>query len=226
MIDMTNFLELKNFKRNLKNNIINLKQKKEIKIWLSWWNSLDIFLPEIIKIFQEIHVNIRKKIIFWFVDERIVTLDSPQSNYKNMFEKLFKTLIEKQLIQIEQIKTININAKNIEKDYTEKIWNFDIALFWVGPDSHIASLFPNHKLLKNDEKSFIKIKDSPKQPSYRITISSEMIKDIQHSYIFFIGDSKKQAIKNFLDKKLDYQSNPCKLVKTSKNYYVITNLNI
>nr|MDD3720552.1 6-phosphogluconolactonase [Candidatus Gracilibacteria bacterium] len=220
---MTN-LNISNTSNKIIECINNLYSKEKIFIGLSGGSSLDKIYDNLINSFEKIEKEILEKLFFCFLDERIVPIDNDDSNYKSVYKKFFSKLLEKNLIQKNQIINFDIQKNETIKSYSNRIPKIDIALFGVGEDGHIASLFPNHKLLLNEENNYLEILDSPKAPSHRISISKNMINNINYSFIFFIGEKKKVALEKFLDKKIDYHKLPAKLIKNSKNYFLVTDL--
>ena len=68
---------------------------------------------------------------------------------------------------------------------------FDLILLGMGPDGHIASLFPDHALLQENSKWVAYIKDSPKPPPERITFTFPVINS--SSYIALVATGAGKA---------------------------------
>ncbi len=213
-------ISLKQVHNHIKDYITNSTQKK-ITIWLSGGRSLDTFYPLFDNLIMDLDSFQREKLMFCFLDERVVPLDDPESNYHSVYEKFFSKLIDKSFITWEQIATLDIKNKSIAKDYAKRVPSLDIALFGVGEDGHIASLFPHHNLLMSQENNFVEILDSPKNPPHRITITPKMIETFDLSFVFFVGEGKKQARELFKDDSITYEELPAKLVQKSKKRYTI-----
>ena len=69
--------------------------------------------------------------------------------------------------------------------------NFDILLLGIGPDGHIASLFPG----KNAEGELVVAEhDSPKPPPQRLSLSYEAINSAREIWFTVAGADKQNAV--------------------------------
>lgn len=201
-----------------------LKNNDRIVIWLSWGNSLKIFYEEIKNNFWLIDENLREKIYFCFLDERVVSFEDDNSNYKLCKNLFLDSLIENGLLKKENILLPDFILDNYQLDYFQKVKKIDIWLFWVWEDGHICSLFPKHILLEDNTYTYLKIKNSPKPPLKRITISKSMLKDINYSFVFFMWVWKIKALNNFLDESIDYKDYPVKLILNCDNSFLVSDI--
>lgn len=214
------------FKKEFLNWIINIKKQEKIIIWLSWWSSLTIFYNDFENIFNEIKPESREKIYFALLDERVVDFSDDDSNYKQLKNQFLDNLINKWYIKQNQIILPDFKKENYETDYFNKVKTIDIWLLWVWTDWHTCSLFPNHELLKDNTYWYLNIKDSPKPPKERITISVPMLIETKLAFAFFMWENKKEAFYNFLNTSLNNSDCPIKLIKNCKNYKIISDINI
>ena len=76
---------------------------------------------------------------------------------------------------------------------------FDIVLLGVGPDGHVASLFPHHRELSNTSSLALAVSDSPKPPARRLTLSLTMLTGARDTFIVAFGASKAQAMRQALE---------------------------
>jgi len=149
---------------------------------------------------------------FFFVDERFVPFTSDESTYGNYHAKLFRQLplTEKNVIKIDP------TLKSLEEctqDYQTKLQeiinehdkSFDIILLGMGPDGHTASLFPNHSVLNINKGLVTFVKDSPKPPPERVTLTLNTINQAKYKIAVVTGESKSTIVKEVIqDKKTNY----------------------
>ena len=79
---------------------------------------------------------------------------------------------------------------------------FDLMLLGIGPDGHIASLFPGHPLLSEKEKWVTSIRDSPKPPPERITFTLPVINSAANIAVVVTGAGEADALKKGLSDEL------------------------
>ncbi len=236
IIQSTSHTELqKRFWSSFREALEILTPKEYICIWLSGGSSLDIFYSHIREHFGEIPEDIRKKIRFAFLDERVVPVDHPDSNEWQLREKFLDELVEKGSIGENQILGIwfrhfERSDSEVEKshpyiawDYSEWVPYIDIALFWVGPDGHIASLFPHHPLLDSREKNYLEITDSPKPPAHRITVSPRMIGDIPYVFVA-IMQGKEEVFRRLWGPEISVEDCPVKMLLQSERLVVMSDI--
>ena len=73
------------------------------------------------------------------------------------------------------------------------IEHFDIALLGVGPDGHIASLFPHHPSIEDKER-VVAVENSPKLPLNRVSVGLTMLRGATHRIVVVAGEEKSDLI--------------------------------
>lgn len=73
------------------------------------------------------------------------------------------------------------------------IEHFDIALLGVGPDGHVASLFPHHPSIENKER-VVAVENSPKPPLSRVSVGLTMLRGSAHRIVVVTGKDKSDLI--------------------------------
>ncbi|PSR85002.1 6-phosphogluconolactonase [Actinidia chinensis var. chinensis] len=153
-------------------------------------------------------VDWAKWYIFW-ADERVVAKSHSDSNYKLAKD----ALLTKVPIVPSHVHSINdsVSAEQAAKDYefiirqlvktrvisvseTSDCPKFDLVLLGMGPDGHVASLFPNHSVLNEKDEWVTFITDSPKPPPERITFTMPVINSASDVAVVATGIGKAKAV--------------------------------
>jgi 6-phosphogluconolactonase len=202
-----------------------LAAQPQIIIALSGGSSVAPLHQQIAQRFHEISPQLWSKVKFCFADERLVALDSPDSNYKAACDSFLNTLMQAQVISREAIATVNSDSETAHQEYTEKLGNkIDIALLGSGPDAHTCSLFPDHSSIADASDAFILVTDSPKPPAGRISMSRSMVEKTDSVFLFLIGEGKRDAYNKFMDDSVQISDAPIKTARQAENCFVFTDL--
>ena len=70
---------------------------------------------------------------------------------------------------------------------------FDVALFGMGPDGHVASLFPEHPGVYEDGPTVIAVHNSPKPPPDRLSLTFRAIQNSREVWVVAAGGEKAAA---------------------------------
>ena len=131
----------------------------------------------------------------WWSDERYVHFESELRNdlifMKNIDEKcgveVHRTPHEGDL----EKSALHFNRELFKVD-------FDLIILGVGPDGHVASLFPGH-LDVNEARDAFAIKNSPKPPSERITFSMRKINSAKEIWLVASGIAKADVVAELVE---------------------------
>lgn len=72
--------------------------------------------------------------------------------------------------------------------------SFDVCFLGVGPDAHIASLFPDRPEIQITDRSVVAVRDSPKPPPERITMTRPVINGSKRVWLVVSGTDKASAL--------------------------------
>ncbi len=144
----------------------------------------------------------------WFADERCVGPDDPESNYRLASE----TLLARAEIPPERIHRMRgeLGPEQGAREYAlelsleaplsaEGMALLDLVVLGIGPDGHVASLFPGAPALDAGEQALcLGVHDSPKPPPERITLSLALLRAAAHCLLLATGAGKSEAIEAML----------------------------
>jgi len=71
---------------------------------------------------------------------------------------------------------------------------FDIIFLGVGPDGHVASLFPDHANVRETARTVVAETDSPKPPSERLSLTLPVINRSERVWLVLAGADKAGAL--------------------------------
>ncbi|MEJ1230573.1 MAG: 6-phosphogluconolactonase [Galbitalea sp.] len=72
--------------------------------------------------------------------------------------------------------------------------NFDITFLGVGPDGHIASLFPERGGIREESRTVIPVRNSPKPPPERLSLTLPVINSSERIWLVLSGADKASAL--------------------------------
>lgn len=198
--------ELKNTRDALRSmtdklvSLINTKESSVFNLALSGGETAKKMFTVWVEEYKEI-INWGKLRFFW-VDERCVAPSDPESNYGNAHRYLFEPLN----IPVEHIHRIigeedpGIEAVRYSWEVKEFLSRydqlpiFDCIILGVGPDSHIASIFPNTPKLLYDSRIYT-VSQHPTSGQYRITMTGPIILNNAPLLVPILGTGKESVKK-------------------------------
>lgn len=145
------------------------------------------------------------RVHFWWSDERFVPKGDADRNDRQAREALLDSLdIPAGNIHAtrasDEGQDLDASAQAYAADLArfpgaEGPWpSFDVCFLGVGPDGHIASLFPDRPEIQITDRSVVPVRDSPKPPPERITMTRPVINSSKRVWMVLAGADKAAAL--------------------------------
>ena len=156
----------------------------------------------------------------FFCDERYVDLSHSDSNFKAINDGLVikqSGILHDNIYKMNKLNSVAEAAADYEVQmktlfHTDNFPCFDLLVLGMGPDGHICSLFPNHKLLNEELKWVSYLEDSPKPPLQRITFTLNVVNNARNVLFVATGESKAEKLKDVIENE-STEFIPASLVK-------------
>lgn len=142
---------------------------------------------------------------FWWGDERFVAADSPERNIgqaAELFTELDALGLDRQTVHPMGSSDEYDTAEAAAEAYTALLAAeapegqaspaFDVLMLGMGPDAHVASLFPNHT--SSQDTGAIAVHESPKPPADRVSLTMPTINAAREVWLLVAGSEKAPAL--------------------------------
>jgi 6-phosphogluconolactonase len=147
------------------------------------------------------------RVHFWWGDERFLPKGDPDRNETQAREALLDVLAvpedhihpfpaSDEVPDIDEAAGVYAAELAAHADPALRLTvpRFDITFLGVGPDGHIASLFPEHDVRIDDERLVISERNSPKPPPERLSLTLPVINSSQRIWMVLSGAEKASAL--------------------------------
>lgn len=148
------------------------------------------------------------RVDFWWGDERFVAAEDEQRNDLRARELMLDSLpVDPRRVHPMPAATADDDPDAAAAAYADELSRaastaedpgpvpvFDVVMLGVGPDGHVASLFPGRPEL-HDERPVTAIRDSPKPPPIRLTLTMTSLRTSREVWCVVSGDDKAEAVR-------------------------------
>ena len=159
------------------------------------------------------------RVSFFWGDERYVAPDSDERNEK----KAREALLDEVATDPARVHPIPSTADAGSVDaaataYAETVGEhgdggFDLVMLGVGPDGHVASLFPGFPQLDVDDAVAVGVTGSPKPPPERVSLTFPVLNRAEEVWFVVTGDEKADAVGRALAADGDVHETPARGVR-------------
>lgn len=158
------------------------------------------------------------RVNFWWGDERFVAADDPDRNTKQAFDALLSHIpVDPDRINQPASSDEFDTPEEAAEDYARRLREaaqaehaadmsddradepgslprLDVVLLGVGPDAHVASLFPEQGGIREKSLTVVGVRNSPKPPPMRISLTLPAINTATEVWMVVAGEDKAGAV--------------------------------
>jgi 6-phosphogluconolactonase len=140
------------------------------------------------------------RVVVWWGDERYVAADSDERNARSA-RTGFLDLVGIDPAHVHEAPatdsglTLDAAAAAYGQELREHgSGAFEVVMLGLGPDGHVASLFPGHPALAVDDAVTVAVPDSPKPPPERISLTFAALDRSRAVFFVVSGEEKAPAV--------------------------------
>jgi 6-phosphogluconolactonase len=145
------------------------------------------------------------RVHLWWGDERFVEAGSPERN-AGQARAAFIDAVGVPDAHVHEVATTE-QAADVDAaaaSYAEEVRThgsgaFDLVMLGVGPDGHVASLFPGFPQVHVDDAIAVGVTESPKPPPERVSLTFPALNRTRATWFVVSGDGKAEAVARALD---------------------------
>lgn len=144
------------------------------------------------------------RVHLWWGDERWVAAASADRNDRQAFSGFISRLpFSPGHVHRMPSRDEDVDIDTAANDYSGELTRvfgsgpprFDLTFLGVGPDSHVASLFPHHAdAVHDDGRLVVPVRHSPKPPPERLSLTLRSINASQRIWMVTAGADKATAV--------------------------------
>ena len=154
------------------------------------------------------------RVVVWWGDERFVAADDPDRNAGQARAAFLDAVGAGQVHEMPSTADASTPDEGATS-YSRQLrahgaGEFDVVMLGVGPDGHVASLFPGHAALEVDDAIALGVTDSPKPPPERISLTFAALNRAREVWFLVSGDEKADAVRRGLADSGDVHETPAR----------------
>ena len=132
---------------------------------------------------------------FWFGDERFVPEGHADRNDQQARDAFLDRVGATRVNSVSG-NDCSLSAAEAADQYAGTLPDepFDVVLLGMGPDGHVASLFPHHDQLHEEDRDCVELFDSPKPPPVRISMTFPALNHSESVWFLVSGAEKADAV--------------------------------
>lgn len=145
------------------------------------------------------------KVVIWWGDERFVPSSSEDRNARQARTALLDQLLRAdppldpanvhEVPASDEVATVEESAAAYSTTMrAQGAGGFSVLMLGIGPDGHIASLFPEHPALDITDQIATAVHDSPKPPPLRVSLTFEALGHARAVWFLVSGAEKASAV--------------------------------
>jgi 6-phosphogluconolactonase len=158
----------------------------------------------VVSVLKAVQLDWERTHLFW-VDERAVAPSSPDSNF-GLAHKLWLEPAGANPSAVHRMPADDPDLKAAAIAYSDEIVRvlgrpprLDLVLLGVGPDGHVASLFPGDAAVSEELELVLPILDAPKPPPRRLTLTMPVLTGAAHVVVIALGESKAAVMQEAIE---------------------------